>query len=269
MSGNAEKLKQIVNSSGFPLQIGIEHFVEKTSKDHGWKVLYREHSWNNPNSNNSGFIDLVLADEFGTSIMVVECKRVQNTNWIFLLPSERQKRRRHARAWVSRSNGDNIKFFDWTDITPDPYSPESMFCVVPGQDKKSRPMLERIAAELIEATEALAFEDLHLFSKKPEFVKIYLNIIITTADLSLCSFDPHDISISDGMIEKAEFESIPFLRFRKSLSTKSVSELNLEEMNSYNLTKAKENTVFVVNSKHLEDFLNEIEIGENIFRSFA
>ena len=269
MDENTEKLKQIVNSSGFPLQIGIEHFVGKTSDAHGWKVLYKEHSWKNPNSNNSGFIDLVLVDELGTSIMVVECKRVQNTNWIFLLPSERQKRRRHARAWVSRSNGDNVKFFDWKDITPDPFSPESMFCVVPGQDKKSRPMLERVAAELIEATEALAFEDLHLFSNKPDFVRIYLNVIITTADLSLCSFDPHDISISDGIIEKAEFESIPFLRFRKSLSTESVSELNLKEMNSYNLTTAKENTVFVVNSKHLEDFLNEIEIGENIFRSFA
>ena len=194
MDENTEKLKQVVNSSGFPLQIGIEHFVKKTSDGHGWKVLYKEHSWKNPNSNNSGFIDLVLVDELGTSIMVVECKRVQNTNWIFLLPSERQKRRRHARAWVSRSNGDdNVKFFDWIDITPDPFSPESMFCVVPGQDKKSRPMLERVTAELIEATEALAIEDLHLFSNKHDFVRIYLNVIITTADLSLCSFDPHDI----------------------------------------------------------------------------
>ena len=97
MGVDKEKLKQIVNSSGFPLQIGIEHFVEKTSENHGWKVLYREHSWNNPESNISGFVDLVLADESGTSIMVVECKRVQNTNWIFLLPSERQKRRRHTK----------------------------------------------------------------------------------------------------------------------------------------------------------------------------
>ncbi|MBW1796387.1 MAG: hypothetical protein JRJ38_18545 [Deltaproteobacteria bacterium] len=268
MDENTKKLKQAVNSSGFPLQIGIEHFVEKTSGSHGWKVLYTEHSWKNLNSNNSGFIDLVLTDEFGTSIMVVECKRVQNTNWIFLLPSERQKRRRHARAWVSRSNGDNVKYFDWADITPDPFSPESMFCIVPGQDKKSRPMLERIAAELIEATEALAYEDLHLFSNKPDFVRIYLNVIITTADLSLCSFDPNDISISNGKIEKAAFESVPYLRFRKSLSTKPVVELNLEELSSYNLIRAKENTVFVVNSEHLNEFLNEIEIGDNIFRSF-
>ena len=63
------------------------------------------------------------------------------------------------------------------DLTPmffDPYvfwSPECTFCVVPGQDKKSRPMLERIAAELIEATESLAYEDLHLFNNKNDFVR--------------------------------------------------------------------------------------------------
>ena len=268
MPENSDKLKQFVNSSGFPLQIGIENLVAKTSGDHGWKVLYKEHSWKNLKTNNTGFIDLVFADEYGTSIMVVECKRVQNTNWIFLLPSEKQKRRRHARALISRSESGNAMFFDWTDITPDPWSPESAFCVVPGQDKKSKPMLERIAAELIEATESLAYEDLHLFNNKNDFIRIYLNVIITTADLSLCSFDPSDIFIDDGMLDKADFESVPYLRFRKSLSTKSVNELNLDEKTPHCLVKAKESTIFIVNSKHLKDFLSEIEIGENIFRSF-
>ena len=72
MDENTEKLKHVVNSSGFPLQIGIKHFVEKTSDGHGWKVLYKEHSWRNPNSDNSGFIDLVLVDKLGTSIMVTQ-----------------------------------------------------------------------------------------------------------------------------------------------------------------------------------------------------
>jgi hypothetical protein len=269
VSESSEKLKQFVNSSGFPLQIGIEHLVAKTSEGHGWKVLYKEHSWKNLKTDNTGFIDLVLADDYGTSIMVVECKRVQNTNWIFLLPSEKQKRRKHARVWISRSDRGNAKFFGWTDITPDPWSPECTFCVVPGQDKKSRPMLERIAAELIDATESLAYEDLHLFNNKNDFVRIYLNVIITTADLSLCSFDPADISIDDGMLDKADFEQVPFLRFRKSLSTKSVEELNLDEKTPHSLVKAKESTIFIVNSKHLKDFLNDIEIGENIFRSFT
>src|SRR5208283_4505479 len=106
------------------------------------------------------------------------------------------------------------------DITLDPTTPESQFCVVPGQDRKSRPMLERVASELIEATEALAYEDLNL-NTKHTFVRIYVNVIITTAELHVCSVDPSTISIETGMIEDAKFKVVPFLRFRKSLYTKT------------------------------------------------
>ena len=96
-----DKLKGFVNSSGFPLQIGIEHLVRSQTLSHGWKVRYKEHSWNNKQTGNAGFIDLVLVDGDGTSAMVVECKRVQDTSWIFLLPSMRQADRRHAHVWAS------------------------------------------------------------------------------------------------------------------------------------------------------------------------
>lgn len=194
-----DKLKGLVNSSGFPLQIGIEHLVNSTTSSHGWKVRYKEHSWKNADTQSSGFIDIVLSDQYGTSVMVVECKRVQNSSWIFLLPSERQAQRRHARAWVSRLDNQEAKFFDWTDIAAYPTTPESQFCVVPGQDNKSRPMLERVASQLVEATEALADEDYHL-NTQHNFIRIYINIIITTAEIHLCRFDPDSISIETGMV---------------------------------------------------------------------
>lgn len=183
---NDDKLKQYVNSSGFPMQIGLENFVNNTSSDHGWKVLYKEHSWYSPYSSNSGFIDLVLIDRRRTSIMVIECKRVQNTNWIFLLSSEDQERRRHVKVWISRFDGENKKFFDWNDVAVSPSSPESEFCVIPGQDRKSRPMIEKVAAELVEATEALSLEDYHLYKAEMNFIRMYFNVIVTTADLNFC-----------------------------------------------------------------------------------
>lgn len=263
-----DKLKDFVNSSGFPLQIGIEHLVKSTTSSHGWKVVYKEHSWKNKDTHNDGFIDLVLADEHGTSAMVVECKRVQNSSWIFLLPSERQMDRRPARAWVSRLDNQEAKFFDWTHITTDPSSPESEFCVVPGQDHKSKPMLERVASGLIEATEALSYEDYFLNTKR-DFIRIYANVIVTTAELQLCRFDPSDISINTGMIDDAKFTPVPFVRFRKSLSTKSVNELNLEERTQSSLVKAKENTVFIVNSSQFEQFLSSFGIDDGYFRGFG
>jgi len=265
MPMSEEKLKNYVNSSGFPLQIRIEHLVNSTTSSHGWKVLYKEHSWRNADTQNSGFIDLVLVDEHGTSIMVIECKRVQNSSWIFLLPSERQASRKHVRAWVSRLDNQEAKFFDWTDVTADPRTPESQFCIIPGQDHKSRPMLERVGAELIEATEALAQEDYHLNSQSG-FIRIYMNVIITTAQLYLCRLDPNAISIETGILDDAQFQTIPFLRFRKSLSTKSVDQLNLGEKERSNLIKAKENTVFIVNSGQFQEFLESIEIDDSPFR---
>jgi len=261
-----DKLHNYVNSSGFPLQIGLEYQINNPGDSHNWNVLYSEHSWKNRDTNNSGFIDLVLIDRHRTTVMVVECKRVQNTSWIFLLPDERQSSRRHARAWVSLFNSGQVSHFDWTDVTIDCPSPESAFCVVPGQDNKSRPMLEKVAAELVEATEALAKEEYHLFKDKPDYIRIYLNVIVTTAELKLCSFSPESVSIDNGLISSAQFKTVPYLRFRKSLSTKLIEDLNLSEWTHYNLTRAKENTVFVVNSSHIMDFLNKREFDISICR---
>lgn len=263
-----EKLGNFVNSSGFPLQIGIEHLVNKTKAQHGWEVLYREHPWKSFETNNSGFIDLIFLDQYGTSALVIECKRVKDTSWIFLMPSERQLNRRHSKAWVSRLNDATFLHYDWTDINVDDSSPESSFCIVPGQNNNSRPMLERIAAELVESTEAFAKEDLYILNNKTEVFRSYFNVIVTTADLKLCLFDPEKISIENGQIDDSNFKTVPFIRFRKSLSTKNVTELKLSELTPYDLTNAKENTIFVVNSNYLLEFLKSFEIDQNSIDRF-
>jgi hypothetical protein len=264
-----DKLKQIANSSGFPLQIGLENLVNGTSIDHGWKVLYKEHPWESSYSNNSGFIDLVLTYRDNISIMIIECKRVQDSNWIFMLPSDNQARRRQAKVWISRFNTGGKNYFDWYDITASPPSPESEFCVVHGQDNKSKPMLERIAAGLVDATESLAREEYEFYKPENIYTRLYFNVIVTTADLKLCSFDAGKVSLDTGMIEEAEFRSVPFVRFRKCLSTKPVDQLHLAERSPYHLTRAKENTVFIVNASHFSEFLKEIELENTLFRNFG
>jgi len=79
-----EKLADIVNESGFPLQIGVANLVKTNNP--GWVVLYAEHAWQNPNDQSSGFFDLALQNPYGSGVLVVECKRVQHTDWIFLQP---------------------------------------------------------------------------------------------------------------------------------------------------------------------------------------
>jgi hypothetical protein len=262
-----DKLKSYVNSSGFPLQIGIEHMVRSIDLEQGWKVVYKEYPWKNMDNQNSGFIDLVLADRSETTFMVIECKRLRDTSWIFLLPAIKQGNRKPAHVWVSRLDNKKPKFFDWFDVTGEPPSAESEFCVVPGQDNKNRPMLERISSELIESTEALAREE-RLLNTKIDFIRFYANVIVTTAELHLCIFKPEEISVRTGMIANPQFTSVPFLRFRKSLSSKSLNELNLEERNRSNLIKARKNTIFIVNSNTFQEFLRSFSVDEGCFEYF-
>lgn len=258
-------MKNHVNASGFPLQIAIENIVDDTKDDHGWQKRYAEHSWTNIETGESGFIDLVLVNSYGTGIFVVECKRVKDTSWIFLIEETERKYRRHAKSFVYNKSGGNLKRFEWLDLTLDPSTPESQYCVIPGSgaDQRNKSLIERTAAELVSSTEGLAQEDRSLRSSNESDFKIYFNVIVTTATLQVCYFDSKSINIEDGTLNDTTFEEIPYLRFRKQLNPVYKIPQVHPVIDSHNIARAKENTVFVVNSKHLVQFLKEFEIDNS------
>jgi hypothetical protein len=264
---NPEKLAATVNQSGFPLQIGIENLVKHTHAEHGWRVLYTEHAWKNADDGDEGFLDLVLEDRHGTSLAAIECKRVLETSWIFLQPGDRITPKATSRAWLTLKGAGGYRHFNWFDINVYPDSPQSAYCVVRGHDEKSRPMLERVASELISATEALAREDQVL---RPE-LGIYFSIIVTTARLHVCMFDPNKIDVETGHIpDDALFHDVPYVRFRKQLSARAPDfALGIPpSFGAQYVAKAKEHTVFVVNSSALLDFLTRFEVDNDSFRRF-
>lgn len=252
-----KKLTEIVNQSGFPLQIGIAKFISDTGKDHGWKVRYTEHAWKNPTDGTDGFIDLVIENNSSTWVMLLECKRVLESSWIFLKPERDPPNRRHAKAWISHFTNENFRLFDWKDITLEPRCPESGFCVIYGHDQKSKPLIERLGAELVSATKGLASEEKNFLMQRKEGLRIYFSVIITTAKLKLCQFSPADISLQNGMIKDAKFEDVPFLRFRKQLSTQNVPYAT-DDLND--ISYAKEHTVFIVHAEAIADFLTAFEL---------
>jgi hypothetical protein len=253
-----QKLTDIVNQSGFPLQIGVESLVQRTKDQHGWKVLFTEHSWKNELDNDSGFVDIVIENQYGTVVLVLECKRVLDSSWIFLIPGQNVSSRRHAKAWIS-FNTDSTTYFDWADLAADPRSPQSQYCVIPGQDPKSKPMLERVAAELVSATEAIAFEEKRYKPQTKGLVRMYFSVIITTAKLRVSTIDPEKISLADGKIADAQFKEVPFVRFRKQLSTRPRSSA----LDIRGAAREKEHTVFVVNSESILDFLSAFDVDSD------
>ncbi len=260
MPADAKKLEKFVNSSGFPFQIGIKHLIENTKGNHGWNVLSSEHPWHNNDSGNSGFADLVLEDQNRVQLMVIECKRVRDTSWVFLVPSKQPKSRRHANTWVTNIQNGKLIHLNWVDLTLDPVSHQAEFCVIPGQDPKSKHMLERTSAELIEATESIAIEEYQIHRSGQEFIRIYFSAIVTTAEIKVCFFDPNEIDVKTGEIKNARFETVPFLRFRKSLSTKSNKDLKVNHI--IEAVRAKERTVFVINSHEINTLLREWDLDK-------
>lgn len=251
-----KKLLDEVNRSGFPLQIALEEEIKKTERSHGWRVYSKEHSWKNDKAGSEGFIDLLLLDRNETAAINIECKRVQNSNWIFLVPGESLNNRRHAKTFITHiHDGGKIKIFDWKDVAVDPSCPESEFCVVPGQDGKSKPMLERVSADVVEGTEAFAKEDLSILSESKYDFRMYYNVIVTTAKLKACQFKTSEISISEGMLNEANFKDVPYVRFRKQFTT--YRKINSDDFRRGECFRAKENTVFIVNSQHVISFLGE------------
>jgi hypothetical protein len=263
-----DKLSEFVNQSGFPLQIGISNMVDRTTNAHGWRVLYSEHSWKNTSDGTEGFVDLALANRYGTSVIVMECKRVLDTSWVFLQPGARITNMRHAKAWVTRTMQNRFTWFDWFDLALDPASAESSYCVVPGQDARSKPMLERVAADVLSATEALAWEDKGVQERRGDAVRMYFSVVATTAQLKVCVFDPDRITLNDGKLAGGDFHEVPYVRFRKQLSTRTpkISDNDWDQSGRQAIVKAKEHTVFVVNADALLGFLSNFDIDNGSLR---
>jgi hypothetical protein len=258
-----EQLLEWVNQSGFPFQTALEALIRGASTEWRWTVTHIEEAWKNGSDERDGFIDLVIENGPRTVALIVEAKRTLDASWIFLVPYPKQMDRRHFNAWVTWSGG--TPHFGWHDVTLSPQSPESQFCVVRGQDDKNASMLERVSSQLVSATEAFAWED-RANDSKPIEMRLYCSVIVTTAALQICQYDPSGISLDVGKIPDAVFTEVPVVRFRKQLSTRSMAAPELASVRATAGGDTKEHAVFVVNASHLMDFLEDFDIADNTLR---
>ncbi len=261
MPETPESLLNLVNASGFLFQLRIEEEIRRSLGGHYWNVVGHEHRWTDPLSDAPRFIDLILKGMHQLNNrcqMVVECKRVRDASWVFLIPDKSQTSCERARLpWTRRQNGQG-NLHDWSEWTVVPGSPESSFCVVRGQDDMS--MLERLGALLARSVESLASEELDLgpAPTEPE-LQVYLPVIITNATLQICWFDPNNISL-DGELSSSQskFEPVPFVRFRKSLSAMTLSRQSSQNLEQAN--REQEQTVFIINAEKMLETLKKISL---------
>jgi hypothetical protein len=264
------ELLRVANDSGFPLQIAIQHSVLANSKSHGWKVAHAEHAWMNPADGKSGFIDLVLRDRHDFASLVIECKRVRNTTWLFLNTKGSAENRRHCKAWATYYKNGQFDAFGWFDVQIDPSTPEGHFCALRGQNTNDKnTFLERIAGELISSTEAVALEERDYRRDNTESLRMYFNVIVTTAKLAVAKFDAEHLSTTDGTLAEADFTEVPFVRVRKQFSLRPAHLTSADWARHDDPDYRRENTVFVVRADQLNLFLQNFDIPNASFRQFG
>jgi hypothetical protein len=257
MTETKDSLTNLINASGFLFQLKLEEEIKKSqpvSPMGEWRQMVREHKWIDSLDGKEGFIDIVL-ESGDTTRLVIECKRATDASWLFLVPSEESETRHGQFLWTESK--DNIS--DWHDFNLDPPSLESAFCVVRGQGEKDTPLLERLSSLLLRSTESLANEELKITFGQEQKIRLYLPTIVTNAVLYACRINISDVDISTGKLSESDFNEVPFIRFRKNLSSTIKSDTtftsNLNEINRQN-----ERTILIINAKELTTILKTLDI---------
>jgi hypothetical protein len=258
MTETKESLRNLVNASGFLFQLRVEQEIKSMDFPNDWEIAAREHRWFDSQEGNEGFIDLILKQGIGR--MVIECKKVTDGNWVFLVSDKSSGVDRARMRWTLRNSSDK-PFAQWHDFNVGPLSPEATFCIVRGQGEKDTPMLERISSLVLRSLESLANEELDYTERSDKEPCIYFPVIVTNAALHVCRFDPAKIDISTGQVDDADFEQVSCVRFRKNFSSIVSSPKPQKDLETTN--KRNERTVFVVNSEKLAEFLKEWSVPYN------
>ena len=191
---------------------------------------------------------------------MIECKRILDGPWLFINSDNDQKNRTRAKAWLTAESINSRKWFDWADLQVTPACQEAQFCVMQGKDQKSRPIIERTAANIVSSTEAFATEDRADIINHSD-LRIYISAIVTTAPLFFCDIPANGISLKNGQGDSQSFTPRPFIRLRKQLSTRPPTPIqNVTSMMPQLKANQKERTVFIVNAEHIVDFLLELDV---------
>jgi hypothetical protein len=253
MSLKEAGLLNLVNSSGFLFQLRVEQEIRDTQPKHGKSVLAREHRWVHPRSGEEGFIDLITTAGTNGKI-IIECKRVRQAEWIFLVPHGAKETRSTRVLWSKRFT-ESRQGAAWDQFAFQRDSLEAEFCIIRGHADSQQPMLERLSTTLLASVEALAQEEL---SYKRHVgltgLRFYFPVIVTAATLYVCRVQPSEIELANGELKTASFEEVPYIRFTKSMSTSLPSSRpasTLEEA-----AREGRRTVFVVNASQLVPFLS-------------
>jgi hypothetical protein len=250
-SGPLIPIERLINRSGFPFQIAVEHAVRDTESKHGWQVLFPEFPWS------KGFIDLVLHRQ--NLIATIECKRVESQTWIFLVEQGASNNETRCRLeWYNSHappkgalNPHSFPRLFCSEFTMCEGSYESEYCVIP-KGKGPLDTLEPLCREVLGAAHDIG--DFSTLTHHGE-IEYLVPIIVTNAALAVCELDHKDINLDSGELTRSAMRNCDFVRFRKSLVARDSQMLRTIRADLAAWARDRVRTVFIVRAEALPRFL--------------
>jgi hypothetical protein len=268
-----EQFQKTVNDSGFPLQMGIKLLVQSAASAMRWRASLSEHPWDDPLSDDPKFIDLVIRgrQEDDPLRLVIECKRARDTEWLFLRqppigPRSNFRLNVKGRIFVQHQSA---LMNHWEDSPFTPGSPQADYCVVRKNKGRSDDLVEKPAAEIVRAVDALAMQEFQLYSRGNLFhvststpiTRLFIPMIVTTAKMYICDADYQNINLETGEISGANIEPVDFVRFAKSFGAgdaRRAGDITIEKF-----AEQTERSVLIVQASAFLDFLGHFDIGRD------
>lgn len=266
-------LARAINESGFPLQLGLKELAR--SRGGAWHVILSEHPWRDPVNNDEKFIDLVLRGRGdGPQRLVIECKRSRETEWLFLRePTSYHDRdgrlNVRARALVRRHVGDNM-IDEWLDVPFLPGSPEANYCVIRKNNQRSQELLEKTAAEVVRATDALAHQESEIYKRTRSSIvsfdqaltRVYIPMIVTTANMYICDAEYARVDPQTGEVPDLSATEVPIVRFMKSLGSPDPRQSSATSIEQF--AQQSERSVVVIQAAHFANCLDEWDLSQRM-----
>lgn len=248
-----EPQRELLNRSGIPFQLAVEREVRRVAPTHAFEFVGREVPWER------GFLDLLVRNP--ESYVGIECKRVENQSWTFVVTNEEALRETRCRLeWynprvpegqVFNLHDSNVFCSEFTIVEP---CPESEFCVIP----KGGPIktLEEIASEVLSAChDILDRGDLYHPQDRWESI---VPVIMTNATLLVCQIDLSKVDLPTGRIDSSTgvFREVKWVRFRKTLVHDRSNTYSEDPLRPSEWIADRERTVFVMRPEALSQFMH-------------
>jgi len=254
----AKKLspEELINLSGFPLQIVVRNAIASSTDLHGWSVTFEEHPWVQDDGE-PAFIDLVAHHKDVIMDLVFECKRAFDVDWVFPVALLDSTETTNTRSLCVAADPNFSTVFTWSDVPLRPPTPRAVYCQTHPGDSGRGGTVESWCHSLVRACDALAWQSINAHEYDfPLGERVIVPILVTTARLQVCAFNPKKEMLVDGTIPNPNFKCAKYLRFTKAFTAVSNQKLKATSMEQHHASQLR--TVFIVHAANLIEFLQAL-----------